>query len=70
MRRGIKEMDVILDRFATAHLARLDADQLDAYDALLHENDQDLYTWVSGQAAPPETHKGMVSLIKSDLPKG
>ncbi len=52
-RRGIKEMDLILGGFATDRLAAMDAAALDAYDALLAENDQDLYAWVTGQAAPP-----------------
>ena len=54
MRRGIKEMDLILMRYAELRLEALDAAELDAYDALLGENDQDLYQWVTGQAAPPE----------------
>jgi antitoxin CptB len=54
-RRGTKEMDLVLGPFAEAHLAGMDAATLDAYDALLNENDQDLLPWVLGQAQPP-TH--------------
>jgi len=53
IRRGIKEMDIILGRYADARLAELDHASLDTYDALLSENDQDLYQWVTGQAVPP-----------------
>ena len=53
MRRGIKEMDIILSRYAEARLAGFDDPMLDRYDALLSENDQDLYQWVSGQKPPP-----------------
>lgn len=53
MRRGIKEMDIILVRFAEARLALMSDAQLDAYDLLLEENDQDLYQWVSGQQPAP-----------------
>jgi len=49
IRRGIKEMDIILSAFSTEHLERLDAAQLDVYDMFLSENDHDLYQWVSGQ---------------------
>ena len=52
MRRGIKEMDIILSRYADAKLAAMSDDELTEYDALLSENDQDLYQWVSGQVAP------------------
>ncbi|NRP11498.1 hypothetical protein XMM379_003067 [Aliiroseovarius sp. xm-m-379] len=53
MRRGIKEMDIILKSYADAHLEKMDAAALDEYEALLSQNDQDLYQWVSGQITPP-----------------
>ena len=61
IRRGIKEMDLILTRFADAHLAEMEAAELDLYDRLLSENDHDLYQWVSGQAAPPAVYSGMIA---------
>ena len=62
-RRGIKEMDLILGSFADAQLAQLEGETLDLYDALLSENDQELYAWVTGQtpAAPP--FEGLISMI-------
>ena len=63
MRRGIKEMDLILSAFADAHLAQMDGPTLDTYDALLNENDQDLYRWVTGQEAAPERFSDLVSRI-------
>lgn len=62
-RRGIREMDVILSRYAGARLTVLTAAQLDLYDALLSENDHDLYSWVSGQAAPPPRFAALVADI-------
>ncbi|MEB8387276.1 succinate dehydrogenase assembly factor 2 [Rhodobacteraceae bacterium KMM 6894] len=53
MRRGIKEMDIILTRFAQMDMADLSAQSLDLYDDLLEENDQDLYQWVTGQVPAP-----------------
>ncbi len=69
MRRGIKEMDLILERFADRHLAALEEDQLASYDALLSENDHDLYQWVSGQAQPPEAFAELIGMIRADLPE-
>ncbi len=63
MRRGIKEMDVILIRFSKARLDSLSALDLDLYDALLEENDQDLYQWVSGQVAPPVRFSPLIDEI-------
>ena len=52
-RRGTKEMDLVLGPFADAHLAGLSPADLETYEALLAENDQDLMAWILGQAAPP-----------------
>jgi len=52
-RRGTKEMDLVLGPFADAHLAALSPADLDLYDALLQENDQDLMAWILGQSAAP-----------------
>ena len=67
MRRGIKEMDIILERYADENLAGMDAETLDLYDALLHENDQDLYQWVTGQVAPPERFAAMIGRIATTI---
>lgn len=67
MRRGIKEMDLILDRYAGLRLADLGEGDLDVYDALLQENDHDLYAWVTGQAAPPAQMAGLIADIRDSL---
>jgi antitoxin CptB len=54
--RGTREADLILGRFAAAHLSRFDDDQLDRWEALLDCADADLYEWVVGRAAPPAAH--------------
>ena len=64
MRRGIKEMDLILMRYAQARLETLSDDELNDYDALLSENDQDLYQWVSGQTEPPAALAPMIANIR------
>ncbi|MBO9472460.1 succinate dehydrogenase assembly factor 2 [Shimia sp. R10_1] len=63
MRRGIKEMDIILARFADENLAKMDTAGLDLYDALLCENDQDLYQWVTGQKPTPEPFTDLIARI-------
>lgn len=61
MRRGTKEMDILLSRFAEARLAALEPRALDLYEALLEENDQDLYQWISGQVAAPHRYAALIS---------
>lgn len=60
MRRGIKEMDLILTAFADAKLDGMDDEGLSRFDALLEENDQDLYQWVTGQKEAPSAHADLL----------
>ena len=62
-RRGIKEMDLILGGFADKRLQSLSADQLDEYEEMLNENDQDLYKWVSGAQPTPDEHQAILSVV-------
>ena len=64
-RRGTKEMDLILGPFADGRLDSLTPDALGIYEVLLSENDQDLYQWVTGQAATPERFAGLLADIRS-----
>ena len=63
MRRGIKEMDLILSAYAQAELDQMSDARLALYDSLLSENDQDLYQWVTGQAPAPTRFAEMISEI-------
>ncbi len=70
MRRGIKEMDILLSRFAEAELSEMPAADLDLYDALLWENDQDLLVWVTGQQPAPARFAPLVARIAQVSAKG
>lgn len=64
--RGLKEVDLILGRFADRHLDTLDAAQLDRYELLLEVNDVELYAWYAGTREPPaELRTDVWALIKS-----
>jgi antitoxin CptB len=63
IRRGTKEMDIILGRFAGEQLGGLDGPGLDLYEALLEEADADLYPWITGQLPAPARYAGLVELI-------
>lgn len=69
MRRGIKEMDLILSAFSAARLETMGASELDLYDALLHENDQDLYQWVTGQVPAPARYRALIAEISQAIQK-
>jgi antitoxin CptB len=53
--RGIREMDIVLGKFADAHIATLSDGDLDEYETWLEVPDQRIFAWVNGaQAVPPE----------------
>jgi antitoxin CptB len=56
-------MDLILGGFCDSEAARLQAAELDLLEAMMEENDQDLYQWVSGQAPVPERFAPMIDRI-------
>lgn len=51
----MKEMDLILGPFSDSELSAMSPQDLDLYEVLLNENDQDLYPWITarlGDARP------------------
>ena len=65
-RRGMKELDVLLERFVARGLERIDDGDLGALERLLDSPDQDILEWLaSASAAPPSGMAGIVSLIRS-----
>ncbi len=69
MRRGIKEMDLILSAYAERNLPTMDDAALTLYDALLNENDQDLYQWVTGQTPSPDRFATLIADISQVFQK-
>ena len=63
MRRGIREMDLILSAYAARALDQMSPAELELYDGLLSENDHDLYRWVSGAETPPGRYGALVDDI-------
>ncbi len=58
--RGIREMDLLLGRFADHHIAGMDEAELDRFEALLAVQDLDLYGWIAGQTPIPPEHDSPV----------
>ncbi len=64
-RRGIKEMDLVLGRYATDHLAEMDDAELDHFEALLAEMDQDMLRWITGVEPVPERFAALFGRIEA-----
>ena len=65
MSRGIKEMDLILKNFADLNLNLMSELELENFENLLLENDQDLYQWSTGQVAPKKEFGDLIQNIKN-----
>ena len=64
-RRGVREMDLIVGRFADAHIDTFDAAGLDDFERLIEAPNSDLYAWVtrSERAPAPYNTAVLASLI-------
>lgn len=51
--RGMREVDLIMGRFAEERIARLNEAELVQYEALLEIPDGDLLSWVTGEQPVP-----------------
>ena len=52
--RGMREVHLLLGRFADAELDEMAADELGAFEALLDVPDQDVLAWLTGIGQPPQ----------------
>jgi len=66
IRRGIKEMDLILTDYATRHMPQLSDADLELYDALLSESDHDIYGWITKQQDFPTRYADIMTVIMAD----
>ena len=62
-RRGIKEMDLLIGGYADAHLAVMSPQELDDFEMLMSEHDQDLLSWATGQHEVPVELKPTLDLL-------
>jgi antitoxin CptB len=54
--RGMREMDLVLGRFADAELGGMAEPDVSRFEALMGVPDPDLLAWVLGQAPVPPEH--------------
>ena len=54
--RGMREMDLIMGRFADDAIAGFSDAELDEFERLIEVLDRDLLSWVTGEAEVPENY--------------
>ena len=65
-RRGLLELDLILEKFNRQHLTRLDREQLERFEELLAFPDNDLLDLVMERAAvPDQRYDNVLQLLRA-----
>jgi antitoxin CptB len=65
-RRGFREADLILGPFADSHVQDFSPAELDWFEALLEQPDQDLYGWILEREPTPAEFDGpLMSKLKA-----
>mgnify|MGYP006222345553 CR=1 FL=1 len=63
-RRGTKELDLILGSYVNLFVNNFTEDELALMEALLDEEDDDIYSWVSGRIEGPKKYQIALESIK------
>ena len=58
--RGMREMDLVMGRFADAEIGKFTDAELDEYERLVELPDGELLAWITGEVAIPQEHNGPV----------
>lgn len=61
-RRGMLELDLILQRFFANHVDNLTENQVYSFELLLTNNDPDLYSWLMGYSNPEQ--KELIEIVQ------
>jgi antitoxin CptB len=65
-RRGVREMDLIIGRFADAHIDKFDDGGLDDFERLIEAPNAELYAWVIGaEFVPAEYDTAVLAQLRA-----
>lgn len=64
-RRGFREADLILGPFADSRVRDLSPDELERFEALLEESDQDIWDWVMGARPAPAAFAHSIAALRA-----
>jgi antitoxin CptB len=60
--RGMREMDLLMGRFADAEIGTMSISDLDAFERLIEVPDPDIYRWLTDDGEVPENYRTAVFL--------
>ena len=66
-RRGTKELDLILGKFAKKNVSEFGMADLDLYERLLSNDDHIIYGWLFGKEECPQMFNNLIKRIQEDM---
>lgn len=66
-RRGMRELDLLMEKFLASDFDRLGDVELASLEQLLDEPDQDIFAWLTATREPPQDFDAIVSRIRRSL---
>jgi antitoxin CptB len=63
-RRGMRELDVLLERYYTRHYDTADAAERASFARLLEREDPEIWLWVVGSSAPPVEFEHVIARLR------
>ena len=69
-RRGIKEMDIVCQRFLAQHYPSLSQEQQALFSDILDESDLDILDWILGRSEPQrEEYRALIEVFRELKPE-
>jgi len=67
-RRGIREMDLLLQQFVERYYSQLSTQEKHDFERLLDEADLDIMDWIMGRRTPPsDNYANLIQMINSSV---
>lgn len=63
-RRGIREMDILLQDYLQTHYDTSSVEDQNIFEALLDEADLDILSWIMQKTSPDEKYVGIITTIR------
>ncbi len=58
--RGTKELDLVLGQFGEKYLSTMSENDIDLFEAIINENEHDIYAWLAGREPVPAQHENHI----------
>ena len=68
-RRGFREMDLVMGRYADTNIAKMSENELDAFERLLDVPDPQLFAWIIGEEPAPVREAPLVAKLRMRPPQ-